>query len=144
MFRIVLLTGIAALSTTAIAQETPDPAAGSAATTPPAAESSQTPPSPDASSPSPDPAGQPSARPATPAEVGGLVQSEFPNRDRDGNGKLDQAEFSSWLSELVSRSPDGSSGNTDAQIASAFGSSDTDGDGAISAEEMTALLARSR
>ena len=73
-----------------------------------------------------------------------MVQTECPTRDRDGSGGLDRAEFTAWLGELVARSPSASPGEAgmQARIEAAFGSTDTDGDGSVSAAEMTALLAR--
>ena len=75
-----------------------------------------------------------------------MVQTEFGARDRDGSGGLDQAEFSAWLGELVARSPSASpdEAGMQARIDGAFGSTDSDGDGSVSAVEMTALLARAR
>jgi hypothetical protein len=150
MFRYLFLTGFVALAAPVLAQDMPDSSAEPSATPPPVAshgtapvpEAPATPP-PEAMPPAPPPA---AARPATTAEVGAMVQSEFPARDRDGNGGLDQTEFSVWLGELVARSPSASSDEAgmQARIEAAFGSTDTDGDGSVSSAEMTALLSRAR
>jgi Ca2+-binding EF-hand superfamily protein len=99
---------------------------------------------PPAASPEPSQAPPAEARPASPSEVGAMVESEFPTRDSDGDGNLNQAEFTTWLGELVSRSPGEGAPPSAEQIAAAFGQTDTDGSGSVSAAEMTALLARGR
>lgn len=133
MIRYALSACVLALAVPAAAQDTPEPPAS-----PPA--SSQTTPS------------QPPSEPAqtTPAptstDVARIVQTEFPARDRDGNGALNQAEFSSWIGELLARAPSQgtppSAADVQARAAAAFAQADTDRNRAISPAEMTALLSR--
>ncbi|WP_114951110.1 EF-hand domain-containing protein [Sphingosinicella terrae] len=131
MIRTVFLTSLLALAAPAVAQD---------ASSPPSPPESGTPPATDPATETP---AQPSARPATEQEVGTLVAGEFPRRDLDSNGSLNQEEFTSWLGELMSRSPGGAAGgDPDARVASAFGQADADGSGTVSPAEMIALLSR--
>ena len=156
MYRMFFLTGLLTLAGTAAAQQTPppadhsthpapsaqSPAASQAPATPPAA--SRAPATPPATSQAPAAAG----RPATAAEVGAMVTSEFPRRDADSNGSLNRDEFKSWLTELIAAGPGQSATNPapdlDARIATAFTMTDADRSQGISPAEMTALLARGR
>jgi hypothetical protein len=82
MFRYALFAGVFALAFPAAAQaQHQDHPPG-----PPAASQ------PSESQPPAAPAGAPTA-----AQLGQQVQAEFPARDRDGNGSLNQVEFSGWL-----------------------------------------------
>jgi hypothetical protein len=152
MIRIAFLTGFAVLAAPALAQhdqhhpsasQTAPPEAAAPAT-PPAAAAPETPPA--SAVPPSEPQAPGQSRQPSSAEVGAMVESEFPRRDGDGNGSLDQSEFSAWLGELVARSPSASSspGDMDARIQGAFAQTDADGNGSVSAAEMTALLARAR
>lgn len=117
----------------AVAQNTQEPA-----TSPPAAPTQ------------PPTTSQPPATqsPQTSVDVGQVVQAEFPARDRDGNGSLNQAEFSAWVSELLARAPGQSAPPSAADLqtraAAAFTQADTDRNQSISPAEMTALFSRTR
>ena len=141
MYRITLLSGLLAFAAPALAQEAP-PATAHPPTHP--ASAAQPPASPPGAPQAPPAAG----RPATSAEVGAMVTSEFPRRDADGNGSLNQDEFKSWLTELIAAGPGQSATapapNLDARIATAFTNTDADNSEGISPAEMTALLARAR
>ena len=77
-----------------------------------------------------------------------MVASEFPRRDADSNGSLNQDEFKSWLTELIAAGPGQSAtapaANLDARIAAAFTHTDTDSSEGVSQEEMATLLTRAR
>jgi len=137
MLRNALLAGAVAFAAPVAAQDAQEPPAS-----PPPA-SSQPPASPPAA-PSQPPASPPAA--PTAAQVGQHVQAEFPARDRDGNGSLNQTEFSAWISELLARMPGQSTPpsaeSLQAQAASAFTQADTDRSQSVSPDEMTALLSR--
>lgn len=119
MLRHALFAGVFALAAPAAAQNMQEPSA----------------------SPPPAAAPQPTA-----ADVGRLVQAEFPARDSDRNGSLNQAEFSAWLGELLARAPGQASppsaADLEARTAAAFTRADSDRNRAISPDEMTALLSR--
>ena len=129
MFRPVFLASLAVLAVPAFAQDVA-----------PEIEEATAP----ATAPSGDATPAPEARPATSEEVGRLVAGEFPQRDLDSDGALSEQEFSSWLGELMARSPGGSAGGDPEQISAAFAQSDADGSGSVSPAEMIALLSRGR
>ena len=149
MYRTYLLTGLLALAGTAAAQQTPPPADHPATHPAPTAQPPAAPTGTPQAAPPAAPQSPPAVgRPATAAEVGAMVTSEFPRRDADGNGSLNQDEFKSWLTELIAAGPGQSATapapNLDARIAAAFTNTDTDSSQGISPDEMTALLARAR
>jgi len=82
------------------------------------------------------------------AQIGQFVQAEFPTRDRDGDGALNQAEFSAWLGELMARAPGQtqppSPEDQQARAATAFARADTDRNQSVSQDEMAAFLSRTR
>ena len=142
MFRPVFLASLAMLAVPAFAQdvapEIEEATAPGAAPAGDAAPPEARPTMPDEVAPAPE------ARPATGDEVGRLVAGEFPQRDLDSDGALSEQEFSSWLGELMARSPSGSASGDPAQISAAFSQSDADGSGSVSPAEMIALLSRGR
>ncbi|MGQ0659961.1 hypothetical protein [Sphingosinicella sp.] len=83
-------------------------------------------------------------RAASPAETAQLVQTEFAARDRNGDGSLNQAEFSAWVGELMARRPGQASPPSEAQLTAAFARADADRNQAVSQAEMTALFSRTR
>ena len=118
MLRLMLLAGTFIAAAPAVAQDMPPPAELPAAQ-------------------------PPQAEPAATADFDRLVQTEFPRRDADGNGALDEAEFSAWIGELLARRP-ARDGDTDrsAWIASAFPRADADQSGGVDQAEMTAFLSQ--
>lgn len=123
MLRLMFLAGTFIAAAPVIAQDAPPP------TEPPVTE----------------PAPIEQTEPTTAADIDRLVQVEFPGRDADGSGTLNEAEFSAWIGELLARRParDGDQDRS-AWIASAFTRADTDGSGTVDQAEMTAFLLQPR
>jgi hypothetical protein len=134
MFRYALFASVFAFAfpAAAQAQHQGHPASPPAASQPPASQ----PPA------SPTPGAQ--TRAPSAAEVGQHVQAEFRARDRDGNGSLNQAEFSGWLGELMARAPGQTAPPAASALAAAFTQADIDRSQSVSPAEMTALLSRTR
>ncbi len=89
-----------------------------------------------------DPAPPAAGAPASPSS---LVDAEFPTYDGNTDGKLDQSEFTAWVSKLRAPAPDGAA-QTDTQswAATLFARADGDKDQAISKSEMATLLSTAR
>ncbi len=127
------------VSAPVLAQVTPAPAQ----TTPAAPQ--------DAPATSADPA-QPTAEPAAPAQVQAtgsqiaqVVDTQFPTYDKDGDGKLNKAEFAQWMVALKSQSDPSTKADAPATkkwIGSAFAQADTDKDKAVSKTELTGFLSQ--
>ncbi|WP_322963030.1 EF-hand domain-containing protein [Sphingomonas fuzhouensis] len=139
MMKYAFLGAAMMVSAPVLAQVTPAPAQ----TTPAAPQ--------DAPATSADPA-QPTAEPAAPAQVQAtgsqiaqVVDTQFPTYDKDGDGKLNKAEFAQWMVALKSQSDPSTKADAPATkkwIGSAFAQADTDKDKAVSKTELTGFLSQ--
>lgn len=97
-----------------------------------------------------DPAGPAAGAPVAPAPGAAAsptaaVEAEFPTHDSNGDGKLDQAEFTAWVSKLRAPAPDGATRtDNESWAATLFARADTDQDKAVSKTEMATLLSTAR
>ncbi len=140
-------------------QPAPAPEAAQSAPAPDAAQPTPAPaPSPDASTTQPvtepaPPAGEatttaqsaPSGTAATPAQVAQIVDKEFPTYDADSSAELSEVEFAGWMKKLRGASEpslDVESAEVKTWIGQAWGAADTDKNGTVSKEELTAFLSR--
>jgi hypothetical protein len=112
-------------------------------------QTTQTPsvPQPGVSQPAPQSAqATPAQQPATSGnQVAQVVNSEFPTYDKDGNGQLSQAEFSSWMVALKQASdPSAKAGDpaTTKWVSAAFTQADTDKSRSVSKSELTSFLSQ--
>lgn len=137
------------------AQPAPQPAEAAkpatvAATPAPATEATQPTPVAEAAQPAPAQpvaAAQPAPAPAAPqpasARIATIVNTEFANYDKNGDGMLDQSEFGTWMvalrvaaqPEFVADSPQGKS-----WVVAAFKQADTDKSASVNAAELTKFL----
>lgn len=80
----------------------------------------------------------------TPADPKALIASEFPIYDKDGNGVLDKAEFTTWMVALKAKS--GEKPLPPAELAtwvnSAFAAADKDKSKTITLAELQAYLTK--
>lgn len=102
-----------------------------------------TPASPESSAPAPAQAPTaPDAAAQAPSSPSAIVDREFAVYDVNKDGKLDAAEFSSWVVKLRKPAADGSQpADSQSWSASLFARADTDHDQSVSKTEMTSLLA---
>ena len=122
------------------AQPTPAPAPD-ASTTPPAAAE----PAPPAGEATTTAQSAPSGTAATPAQVAQIVDKEFPTYDADSSAELSEVEFAGWMKKLRGASEptlDVESAEVKTWIGQAWGAADTDKNGTVSKEELTAFLSR--
>ena len=90
--------------------------------------------------PAPAPAGEPANRAD---QVAQIVNAEFGTYDRNGDGSLDQAEFSTWIGALrVRAEPSFAADSTEgkAWLTAAFTAADADKNAGVNATELTSFL----
>ncbi|HVI99195.1 MAG TPA: EF-hand domain-containing protein [Sphingomonas sp.] len=78
-------------------------------------------------------------------DVAQAVEQEFPTYDTNGDGTLDQTEFTAWMTELRAVSdPAVAAGSSDmaAWGTQAFATADTDKDAVLSKSELIAFLSQ--
>ncbi|KQS04065.1 hypothetical protein ASG11_07225 [Sphingomonas sp. Leaf357] len=164
MLKHILLASAVMISTPVLAQTQPAPAQSAPATQPVPAQTAPaaTAPAPVEAAPAPDnvaqatPATDPAAGPpsqvaAQPAptnkaeQVAAVVGKEFPTYDKNKDGKLDTAEFESWMIALKTASDPATKANspeTKTWVGQAFASADTDKNKSVSMTELNAFLAQ--
>ncbi|WP_420144085.1 EF-hand domain-containing protein [Sphingobium sp.] len=139
MVRTLLLTTALAIAAPAMAQQAPDQGAMPTAPQPATSTAPQ----------SATPAAPQAATPATPANTAGsvaaIVDSEFPAYDANGDGQLDQAEFTRWMVALKSQEMKATGSTLPADQVSAwangaFTTADKDKSISISKPELVAYL----
>ena len=158
MIKAILLSSAMLISSPVLAQGAPNSATPST-TTGSAPAQSASPSSAPASStpvqaaPSPDSAAQAAAAPnsATAApqtkqeQVAAVVNQEFPTYDANKDGKLDTAEFGSWMVALKTASDPATKADSPATktwIGQAFASADTDRNKSVSMTELNTFLSK--
>ncbi len=162
MLKQMLLIGAAAVSFPALAQTTDpmaDPTAPPTTTDPAPMPDSATPPMepvpdstmppaepvPDASAPPAATEPAPSSASATPTQIAQIVDQEFPTYDADGDGNLNEGEFSAWMKKLrtaTDPSVDPESADVKSWIDQAFAAADADKSGGVDKTELTGFLSR--
>ena len=109
-----------------------------------------------ATSADPTQAAQPATDPAatTPAQgqvqatgdqIAQVVDTQFPTYDKDGDGKLNRAEFGQWMVALKSQTDPSTKADAPATrkwIGTAFAQADTDKDKTVSKTELTGFLSQ--
>lgn len=128
-----------AQDTTASGQTSPAPAQTAPAT---AADPTQ------AAQPATDPAATTPAQgqvQATGDQIAQVVDTQFPTYDKDGDGKLNRAEFGQWMVALKSQTDPSTKADAPATrkwIGTAFAQADTDKDKTVSKTELTGFLSQ--
>jgi len=125
------VTGEAGVAT---AQATPGADAGTA--------TAQAAPAGDAATVAADPAAQPTNEPT---QVASIVDQEFGSYDKDGDGKLSQAEFGAWMVALKTKSDPATradSPETKKWVGAAFAQADTDRNSGLTKTELTGFLSQ--
>lgn len=142
MLKHVLLSSAFLMATPAMAQTTPASPMPPAAATPPAA----TPPAPPTAAmppapPAADPAPAPVAADPGP-QIADVVTKEFPSYDKNGDGKLSQAEFGAWMFALRKAADPALKDDAANKkyVAGAFATADTDKSKSVSKDELTNYL----
>ncbi|MFG6283742.1 EF-hand domain-containing protein [Sphingomonas sp. S6] len=159
MLKYALLAGVMTVATPALAQQTTNTAPTQTTTqtapqTQAPAGSPVTDAQPAAATPmdsataaaTPADATQTAAQPATGADqVASVVETEFPTYDANKDGKLEKAEFASWMVKLKQAS-DPKATATDAKtkswVASAFAQADKDKSKSVSKPELIGFLSQ--
>ena len=124
---------------TAPGQTSPAPAQAAPAT---AADPTQ------AAQPATDPAATTPAQgqvQATGDQIAQVVDTQFPTYDKDGDGKLNRAEFGQWMVALKSQTDPSTKADAPATrkwIGTAFAQADTDKDKTVSKTELTGFLSQ--
>ena len=124
---------------TAPGQNSPAPAQSTPAT---AADPTQ------AAQPATDPAATTPAQgqvQATGDQIAQVVDTQFPTYDKDGDGKLNRAEFGQWMVALKSQTDPSTKADAPATrkwIGTAFAQADTDKDKTVSKTELTGFLSQ--
>ena len=85
----------------------------------------------------------PREQPATVTQVAQVVDTEFPTYDKNGDGKLNAAEFAGWMVALKSKTdpstkPDAP--ETKKWVSAAFAQADTDKNKSLTKAEVTSFL----
>lgn len=141
MLKTAFLAGAALISSAALAQTAP----ADVQTAPAAA--IDTAPAPSAEPPLTTTDATPTAavQPASGGQVAQIVDSEFPNYDRNADGKLDKTEFSAWMVALKSKSDPATKAEaptTVAWVGQAFKQADADKSAGVSKPELTSFLSQ--
>ena len=132
-------TPVFAQEATAPGQTSPAPAQATPAT---AADPTQ------AAQPATDPAATTPAQgqvQATGDQIAQVVDTQFPTYDKDGDGKLNRAEFGQWMVALKSQTDPSTKADAPATkkwIGTAFAQADTDKDKTVSKTELTGFLSQ--
>ena len=103
--------------------------------------------------PAPETTSPPAAEPAPPTgetaatstQVAQIIDREFPTYDADSSGELSETEFAGWMKKLrAANEPtvDVESAEVQTWISQAWSAADTDKNGAVSKEELTAFLSK--
>ena len=164
MLKHILLASAVMISMPALAQNQPTPTQSAPATqaapaqtapstaTPAPVEAAPAPDNVAQATPATDPAAVPPSQvaaqpaPANKAEqVAAVVGKEFPTYDKNKDGKLDNAEFASWMVALKTASDPATkadSPDTKTWVGQAFASADTDKNKSVSMTELNAFLAQ--
>jgi hypothetical protein len=156
MLKYALLAGVMTIAAPALAQQTTNTAPTQATTQTTPAAAPQTPTSSPVTDPQPA-AASPMDATATDAQtaatepaagatqVASVVDTEFPTYDANKDGKLEKAEFASWMVKLKQAS-DPKASATDAKtkswVNSAFAQADTDKSKSVSKPELIGFLSQ--
>jgi len=91
-------------------------------------------------------AADPAAKPTNePTQVASIVDQEFGSYDKDGDGKLSQAEFGAWMVALKTKSDPATkadSPETKKWVGAAFAQADTDKNSGLTRTELTGFLSQ--
>lgn len=82
---------------------------------------------------------------ATGSQIAQVVDTQFPTYDKDGDGKLNKAEFAQWMVALKSQTDPSTKAESPATkkwVGSAFAQADTDKDKEVSKTELTGFLSQ--
>ncbi|MEK9211909.1 EF-hand domain-containing protein [Sphingomonas sp. 2378] len=82
---------------------------------------------------------------ATGDQIAQVVDTQFPTYDKDGDGKLNRAEFGQWMVALKSQTDPSTKADAPATrkwIGTAFAQADTDKDKTVSKTELTGFLSQ--
>lgn len=82
---------------------------------------------------------------ATGSQIAQVVDTQFPTYDKDGDGKLNKAEFAQWMVALKSQTDPSTKAEAPATkkwVGSAFAQADTDKDKTVSKTELTGFLSQ--
>ncbi|WP_380781861.1 EF-hand domain-containing protein [Sphingomonas sp. R86520] len=90
---------------------------------------------------------QPAAReqPATSSQVAQVIDAEFPNYDKNADGKLNPAEFGAWMVALKSKTDPttkATAPDTRKWVDAAFAQADADKNKSLSKAELTSFLSQ--
>ncbi|MEG3123479.1 EF-hand domain-containing protein [Sphingomonas sp. GB1N7] len=163
MLKHIFLASAVMISAPVLAQNKPVPAEAAPVTqaapaqaapttaTPSSVEAAPAPDNVAQAAPATDPAAAPASQaaaqpaPAKAEQVAAVVGKEFPTYDKNKDGKLDSAEFASWMVALKTASDPATkadSQDTKTWIGQAFASADTDKNKSVSMTELNAFLAQ--
>lgn len=79
------------------------------------------------------------------SQIAQVVDTQFPTYDKDGDGKLNKAEFAQWMVALKSQTDPSTKADAPATkkwVGSAFAQADTDKDKTVSKTELTGFLSQ--
>lgn len=79
------------------------------------------------------------------SQIAQVVDTQFPTYDKDGDGKLNKAEFAQWMVALKSQTDPSTKTEAPATkkwVGSAFAQADTDKDKTVSKTELTGFLSQ--
>ena len=79
------------------------------------------------------------------SQIAQVVDTQFPTYDKDGDGKLNKAEFAQWMVALKSQTDPSTKAEAPATkkwVGSAFAQADTDKDKTVSKTELTGFLSQ--
>jgi hypothetical protein len=157
MTKHIFLGAAALLAAPALAQQAPAPAQTSPQALPQQGATQTAP----ATTPATEPQAAPAdaqAAPAAPADataaaepkaggdqVASVVEQEFPSYDKDGDGKLSQAEFAAWMVTLKTASDPSTKADAPATktwVNAAFAQADTDKSKSLTKTELTGFLSQ--
>ncbi|WP_294201145.1 EF-hand domain-containing protein [uncultured Sphingomonas sp.] len=82
---------------------------------------------------------------ATGSQIAQVVDTQFPTYDKDGDGKLNKAEFAQWMVALKSQTDPSTKAEAPATkkwVGSAFAQADADKDKTVSKTELTGFLSQ--
>ncbi|MET0137432.1 MAG: EF-hand domain-containing protein [Sphingobium sp.] len=144
MMKIAALSVLALASTSAFAQQSETTNAPAGAAQPNTAQVS---PAPATGAPASDPAATTAqaAPSSTSAQVAAVVEAGFPKYDADKDGKLSEAEFKQWISDLKTQELAATGKPADPAAVSQYASAalavaDKDKDGVVTKQDLTTFL----
>jgi hypothetical protein len=148
MFKQILFIGAAAVSLPAVAQDNAA-SLGNNNSLAPTEQVAKPAPNQPVTDPAPmepasaDEATSAAGTPATATQVAAIVEQEFAAHDSDGNGELNAAEFTAWMTKLRAAAPQqGDNVDPATWSAQAFKVADADSSSSVSKAELVNFLNR--